>query len=23
DPASLYPVVVGGDYPGPDRDPRA
>ena len=22
DPASLYPVVVGGDYPGPDRDPR-
>jgi hypothetical protein len=23
DPASLYPEVVGGDYPGPDRDPRA
>ncbi|MCF2206595.1 hypothetical protein KVP02_02780, partial [Halobacterium salinarum] len=23
DPASLYPVVVGGDYPGPNRDPRA
>jgi predicted nucleic acid-binding protein len=23
DPASLYDVVVGGEYPGPDRDPRA
>lgn len=23
DPASLYREVVGGDYPGPDRDPRA
>lgn len=22
DPASLYPTVVGGEYPGPDRDPR-
>ncbi|MFB6194510.1 MAG: PIN domain-containing protein [Halobaculum sp.] len=22
DPARLYPEVVGGDYPGPDRDPR-
>lgn len=22
DPASLYEVVVGGDYPGPDQDPR-
>jgi hypothetical protein len=22
DPASLYPEVVGGEYPGPDRDPR-
>ena len=22
DPASLYPVVVGGEYPGPDADPR-
>jgi len=22
DPASMYEVVVGGDYPGPDRDPR-
>ncbi len=22
DPAKLYPTVVGGDYPGPDRDPR-
>ena len=22
DPASLYEAVVGGDYPGPDRDPR-
>ena len=22
DPESLYPVVVGGGYPGPDRDPR-
>ncbi|WP_226480405.1 DUF7384 family protein [Natrinema amylolyticum] len=23
DPASLYEVVEGGEYPGPDRDPRA
>lgn len=23
DPARLHPSVVGGDYPGPDRDPRA
>lgn len=23
DPASLYDVLVGGEYPGPDRDPRA
>ena len=23
DPASLYEAVEGGDYPGPDRDPRA
>ena len=23
DPAKLHPTVVGGDYPGPDRDPRA
>ena len=23
DPATLYPEVVGGEYPGPDRDPRA
>lgn len=23
DPASVYPVAVGGEYPGPDRDPRA
>jgi len=23
DPAPLHPSVVGGDYPGPDRDPRA
>ncbi|WP_299264707.1 DUF7384 family protein [Halorientalis sp.] len=23
DPESLYEVVVGGEYPGPDRDPRA
>lgn len=23
DPERLYPVVVGGEYPGPDRDPRA
>ena len=23
DPATMYEVVVGGDYPGPDRDPRA
>lgn len=22
DPASLHEVVVGGEYPGPDRDPR-
>lgn len=22
DPGSLYRSVVGGDYPGPDRDPR-
>ena len=22
DPESLYPEVVGGEYPGPDRDPR-
>ena len=22
DPASLYETVVGGEYPGPDRDPR-
>lgn len=22
DPESLYEVVVGGEYPGPDRDPR-
>jgi hypothetical protein len=22
DPASLYAATVGGDYPGPDRDPR-
>mgnify|MGYP000754854602 FL=1 len=22
DPAALYEVAVGGDYPGPDRDPR-
>jgi hypothetical protein len=22
DPASLYREVVGGEYPGPDRDPR-
>lgn len=22
-PESLYDVVVGGEYPGPDRDPRA
>ena len=22
DPAKLYPEVVGGDYPGPNRDPR-
>lgn len=22
DAAALYEVVVGGDYPGPDRDPR-
>ncbi len=22
DPASMYEVVVGGAYPGPDRDPR-
>ncbi|WP_226004085.1 DUF7384 family protein [Natrinema salinisoli] len=23
DPASLYDAVEGGEYPGPDRDPRA
>jgi hypothetical protein len=23
DASSLYPDVVGGEYPGPDRDPRA
>lgn len=23
DPESLYEVVEGGEYPGPDRDPRA
>ncbi|MFW5911488.1 MAG: DUF7384 family protein [Halolamina sp.] len=23
DPEKLYPAVVGGEYPGPDRDPRA
>ncbi|MFB6072614.1 MAG: hypothetical protein ABEJ88_06565 [Halobacterium sp.] len=23
DPESLYPEVVGGEYSGPDRDPRA
>ena len=22
DPAAMFEVVVGGDYPGPDRDPR-
>lgn len=22
-PAGLYPAVVGGEYPGPDRDPRS
>jgi hypothetical protein len=22
DPENLYPAVVGGEYPGPDRDPR-
>jgi len=22
DPATLYPDAVGGEYPGPDRDPR-
>lgn len=22
DPDRLYPAVVGGEYPGPDRDPR-
>ena len=22
DPAALYPEVEGGEYPGPDRDPR-
>lgn len=22
DPEKLYPTVVGGEYPGPDRDPR-
>lgn len=23
DPERLYPAVVGGEYPGPDQDPRA
>ncbi|MFB6103545.1 MAG: hypothetical protein ABEJ57_00475 [Halobacteriaceae archaeon] len=23
DPATLYAATVGGEYPGPDRDPRA
>jgi hypothetical protein len=23
DPGRLYPTAVGGEYPGPDRDPRA
>ena len=23
DPANMYRTVVGGEYPGPDRDPRA
>jgi len=23
DPAALYPEIRGGEYPGPDRDPRA
>ncbi len=23
DPGSMYEVAVGGEYPGPDRDPRA
>jgi hypothetical protein len=23
DPERLYPTAVGGEYPGPDRDPRA
>ena len=23
DPGALYPEVEGGEYPGPDRDPRA
>ena len=23
DPESIYEVAVGGEYPGPDRDPRA
>lgn len=23
DPERLYPTVAGGEYPGPDRDPRA
>ncbi len=23
DPAKLYPEIVGGEYPGPDQDPRA
>ncbi|MFB6354292.1 MAG: hypothetical protein ABEJ92_09420, partial [Halobacteriales archaeon] len=22
DPESMYEVLVGGEYPGPDRDPR-
>lgn len=23
DPESMYEIVVGGEYPGPDRDPRS
>ncbi|WP_435196479.1 DUF7384 family protein [Natronomonas sp. EA1] len=23
DPERMYPEIVGGEYPGPDRDPRA
>lgn len=23
DPEQMYPEIVGGEYPGPDRDPRA